>query len=303
MHNGRVIGRHPRRPHLVVVLSALLIAFGSYALGNDLAAPAPAATVRHQSGLTKAHGFDICQSTTPTVLNDWWQSTLYYYVGTYIGGVTGVEECATPNREWFAKVHIVRHEPGVREIGWDFLPIFDGSQAPCTSNVHHFSESAGKAQEEGEIEADRAVAAVENRGFLSPGTIIYLDVESYEYTNATCNNAANAFVNGWVKNLHEGYGVSAGVYSSVAGADWKGFAALANPPNDVWLAEYGTGESVFAVETSHVPASDWPERRFHQYTGGEAETHEGHELLIDHDCASGIVAGWEEGDSLACYAK
>ena len=296
------------RPALLLLTFLLVCA--SYAAGSFSVGTAKGKIPAGTTAVSKGEGFDICQSTTPTALNKWWEKTNYWEVGIYIGGKDGVEACATPNEEWVSAVHVVHHSPGVREIGWDFIPIFDGSQSPCDEGAanHHFSLNPETATEEGGKEADAAVAAAENRGFTKPGTVIYLDLEGYNYLEPTCDKATKQFVNNWVRKVQSVYHDHAGVYSSAEGADWKAFCGgsggIANPPDDAWIAQANYEPSVFAVN-SNVPSNCWvEEQRLHQWSVGEAEEPiGGPALTIDHDCAWGLVAGWEAGAAKACYEK
>jgi hypothetical protein len=296
----------PHRLRIALLFLGFLLAYGAYSAGTFVGGSASGEIVGSDTGVSKALGFDSCGGASAETMEAMWSTTNYYYVGAYIGGVTAIEVgCRTPNRTWFSEVHRT-HPP--KGLGWDFLPVFDGKQAPCSGNTHRFSadptNSYEAARTEAAKEVDAAVASAENRGFTNPGSIIYYDLEAYEWPeNPNCDGAARAYINVWVKRLHEKYGMAAGLYGSTVGSHLKQFWNISNKPNDAWMAEYGVGKSVYAINTENVPKEYWEQRRFHQYQAGATETHNGETITMDRDCAFGIVAGWGgQGEEPACQS-
>lgn len=65
--------------------------------------------------------------------------------------------------------------------------------------------------------------------------MIYYDLEHYDIRNEECNQAARAFINGWVERMNE-LGMIGGVYST--GRPLSQFADLPNPPAVIWAAHW-----------------------------------------------------------------
>jgi len=232
-------------------------------------------------------------------MDDWWANSPYYYYGTYLGGPASA--CNVPGREWYADVHAA-HAP--KGLSWDFLPIWVGKQPPCSTISPRFSGDATnnyqQARTEAANEVDNAVGVATSRGFTSPGTILYYDLEAYDTTNSGCNAAARAYINVWSKRLQETWSDKSGLYGSACGSLVNQFWTVTFAPNDAWLADWNNSPSVYSVACTNKER--WEQRRFHQYRG-ETWVKYGETLLfIDVDCAYGIVAGWGQGDEAICYS-
>ncbi|MEW5830813.1 MAG: glycoside hydrolase domain-containing protein [Chloroflexota bacterium] len=151
--------------------------------------------------------------------------------------------------------------------------------------------------------ADEAVAAVDAAAALGltlpdkTGTVIYYDLESYNVNNAACKEAATAFISGWTDQI-EASGNIAGVYGSTCTSGLDAIAALPNPPEAAWLANwvhyapggyYDPDASVWNV--SCLSSSFWTNRtRLRQYEGSHTEVWGGLGLNIDSNVLDGIVA-------------
>lgn len=299
---------------LFFLFLAVLTALTCYAIGTSYTSPAKGRIVGEKVGLSKAEGFDSCQAYVPNTLQAMWPSTHYAYIGVYIGGITAVKEssCSTPDRKYLSEVH---------SQGWDFLPIFDGKQAPCGEGYDYkFSADPtgafSQARTEAATEADNAVGALQKRGFIAkPGTIVYYDLENFNQEGApNCQGASEAYINNWVRVMKDQYGVTAGLYGSANASHLAQFWGINYPPDDIWIGDgvvYGSGEtpvkSVYKVNSS-VPDDHWPNRRLRQYeleriqsvlVGGQTV-----EIQIDRDCAFGLVAGTGgKKEEPECFAK
>jgi hypothetical protein len=289
--------------------TALLVAYGAYSLGTFTTSPALGEVVGNEHGISRGQGIDSCAAEEKPA-SAWYEAyterTDLSFIGAYLGGITAkVEGCKVEPRAWWSEVH--RAHPGPRSVGWDFLPIWDGKQAPCGpfkegttfSDTLTAGEGYAQARKEAGKEADEAIAAGEARGFTSrPGSIIYYDLEAFQegaLNDPNCLPAAKAYINAWDARIST-YGTAAGLYGSSLGTEIKVFWNLEHKPNDAWIAEYGVPKSVYGINTKNVPKTYWEERRFHQfYTTGEEEKYIGNvRLKYDSDCALGIVAGYAE---------
>jgi len=310
--NSRAIPRYHGR--FAFLFLAVLIASISYAVGTSYTSPAKGRIVGTKVGLSTGEGFDSCTAYVSNTLQAMWPSTHYAYIGVYIGGITALKEssCNTPDRKYLSNVH---------SQGWDFLPIFDGKQAPCGEGYDYkFSadptDAFSQARTEAAVEADNAAGALQKRGFIvKPGTIVYYDLENFNQEGApNCKSATEAFINNWVRVLHEQYGVTAGLYGSANASHLAQFWGIANPPDDIWIGDavmYGSGEtpekSVYKVNSS-IPSTSWPNRRLRQYETERIQTVNvsgtNVQITIDRDCAHGLVAGsGEKKEEPECSAK
>src|SRR5207253_3231095 len=124
---------------------------------------------------------------------------------------------------------------------------------------------------------------------LPGGSPVYLDLEGYSTTNGGCTKAVQAFVSGWVSELHA-RGYVAGVYGSAASTirDVENLGAAT--PDDVWIAHWNGVASVFG--DSYVPDDLWPDhQRIHQFKGGHKETWGGVTINVDDDFVDAAVVG------------
>lgn len=221
-------------------------------------------------------GFDKCAAGTTSQMQAWWTNTPWSYANIYIGG--GNRGCAQANLN-AAWINAIIAQ------GWMLIPTWVGPQAPgssCTS-CGLMSSNTTTARAQGVAEANAASDAASALG-LNPPTIVYYDMERYDPSS---NAAARAFLDGWTAQMHA-RGNRSGVYGapSNASADW---AAIANPPDAVWIAAWNGNTSVFGI--SGLSDSLWTNhQRLHQYQGGHNETWGGVTFNIDSNSADGPVA-------------
>ena len=247
-------------------------------------AKTPAATARATAAASHTGmGFDQCAAPSLASMTAWLQSP-YRSVGIYIGGVN--RACAQPNLtpSWVSQV---------RNLGWGFVPIYVGLQAPCFA--HGGSKiSTSQASQQGAAAAQDAAGNADALG-LGAGSPIYFDLEAYATGNSGCTNAVLAFLSAWASQLHS-LGYLAGAYGSMASL----MTDLSNNYNnssytrqdDVWFAHYNGEQS--ASDSASFPAfkdSYWPKRRLHQYLGGHQQTWGGVTINIDENWNDGQISG------------
>jgi Domain of unknown function (DUF1906) len=245
--------------------------------GTSAAAAAAALTDIRGSGL----GFDAC--TAPSVQNmAAWLASPYRTIGTYLGGDNWACDYGNFTADWVQQV---------AAMGWRFIPIWVGPQAPCTGITGAVTIDPADATAQGQSEAASAVATAQSFGYGS-GTPIYFDMEGYDNSDTACSQAVLSFLDGWTEGLHAA-GYLSGVYSSAG----SGMVDLASEygqpgyasPDDVWIADWNGSPQ---LTDPYVPDADWADnQRLHQYYGGHNETWGGITLNIDNDSIGGDVAG------------
>ena len=222
-------------------------------------------------------GFDACTAPAQNLMTTWLSASPYRAVGIYTSGVNRF--CTQPQltASWVS---------AQQTAGWHLLPIHMGLQPYCTTSNKEFRFTAANAASSGRAAADEAVAAARAVG-LAVGTAIFLDVEAYSTTDATCRTAVLTYQSAWTARLHD-LGFLSGFYSSLASGVADQVAAYPSPswvrPDYLWFARY---DSVATVSNPAIPESYWPHRRIKQYqsptqTGG-AETWGGLSLSVDRN--------------------
>src|SRR5215472_8796708 len=84
------------------------------------------------SSISQFPGIDTCDAPSVAQMQAFWSGTPYWNIGIYIGG--SMRACAQANltSSWLQQV-------GPTGIGWHFMPLWVGPQAPCTSFSDRFS--------------------------------------------------------------------------------------------------------------------------------------------------------------------
>lgn len=226
------------------------------------------------------YGFDTCHAPPLQALTAW-SASPYRAVGIYIGGVNRACGDGNLSATWVS---------GAVGQGWSLLPLYVGLQAPCVSQagLARIAASTVTAATQGVAAADDAATRAAAFG-LPAGGPIYFDMEGYSTTNAACTRSVQAFVTGWVGEVHA-KGYVAGVYGSAA-STIRDVAALGPAtPDDAWIANWNGVASVFG--DPYVADSFWPDhQRIHQFKGGHAETWGGVKIDVDSDFVDGAVVG------------
>ena len=237
------------------------------------------------SGASKAsafegYAFDACNAPKLDTLNAWLASP-YRALGIYVGGAN--RACSNPQLSptWTA---------GAVATGWNLIPLYVGLQAPCIGRSDVAKISPTLAASQGTAAADDA-ANDSNALGLPPGSPIYFDMEGYSVNNPACSQVVQAFVSGWVNELHA-LGDLAGVYGSAGSTirDLQALAATGSSPDDVWIADWNGNESVFG--NPYVSDTLWTNhQRIHQYRGAHHETWNGATIDIDSSYVDAAVVG------------
>jgi hypothetical protein len=240
----------------------------------DMASPANAVAPTTFTG----YGFDTCSAPSLTQI-DAWGSSPYRAVGVYVGGVN--RGCDQPNLtpSWVTAVH---------SRGWHLIPTYVGLQAPCSKFIRRIDPAT--AAQQGAAAAADAVAQMSALG-MGAGSPVYLDMESWDNTNAACSTATMTFTDAWTVGLHNA-GYVSGFYSSaktgvVALVDAVQHRAGFHAPDAVWFARWD-GE----VKTTDpvLPSTLWTtHQRIKQYLGPHDETYGGRRINIDSDYVNGPV--------------
>ncbi|MFJ9777307.1 glycoside hydrolase domain-containing protein [Kitasatospora sp. NPDC101157] len=226
--------------------------------------------------------FDTCTAPPQATMDVWRGSSPYGAAAVYIGGRN--RGCAQPQLTagWVKSV---------TASGWRLIPLYVGAQAPCQLGASPYRIDASNAAPQGASDGKDAVAKATALG-MQPGSTLYLDVEAYDASDATCNQAVLAYVQGFTRSLHQaGYKSGLYGYASSSAAALAKAAEQATPdlPDAVWYAKYDGA----ADTTSSFPFSPglWSgHRRGHQYQVNQKETYGGATLAVDRDAWDGPVA-------------
>jgi hypothetical protein len=206
-------------------------------------------------------GFDTCTAPSVATMTDWLASP-YRVAATYLGGSNWACDYGNFDASWVQQV---------AAEGWEFLPLWVGPQAPCTTLSGVTTIDPTQAAAQGQQEATSAITAAQSFGYGS-GTPLYFDLESYNTSNSSCSQAVLAFLGGWTQGLHAA-GYLSGVYSSAATgiSDLVGQYGTTYPsPDAIWIAHWNTHP---VLTDTYVPAADWANhQRVRQYGGSHEET-------------------------------
>lgn len=232
-------------------------------------------------------GFDQCEITNLDNLQNWWNNSPYKTLNLYIGG--SLRGCT--NHALNAS-----YVNQMRQQGWAFSPTWVGPQAPCTSFSDRIDSNVTVAYNEGVNQADLAVTQLV--ALALSNSVVYYDMEGYG-TDQACRNAVNAFVNGWVHELHT-LGYVAGIYAStMCNTGLSDYINISYPPDVIWPARWyhNPGEGSYDPSASVwdlgscVPTTAWNNhQRIRQYGGDNNETWGSVTLNIDENVMDGVVA-------------
>ena len=246
--------------------------------------PSPAVTGAPIAVATwfSGNAFDTCSAPSLSQMSAWRTNSPYRALGIYVGGVN--RGCGQPNLTagWVATV---------TQQGWSLLPLYVGLQAPCTPFNNVISTSTSTAAQQGAAAATDAVTQMAALG-LGAESPVYLDMESWDQTDATCTAAVMAFVGAWTQQLHRS-GYLSGFYSSAG----TGVAALVtkrqtdpsfHAPDVLWFARWD--DNAILTDPA-VPTTLWADhQRVKQYEGGHDEKYGGVTINIDSDVVDAPVA-------------
>ncbi len=275
--------RRPATVATVGVAAASVIAGGLATWA--LAKPATAVMYPEGASATRFIGlaFDTCAAPKREVMQAWKQSSPYGAIGIYISG--GNRACG--QRElglgWIRDVSA---------MGWKFLPLDVGLQAPCADRTKHpMSRDLETAYQQGRKAAGGALKAAASLG-LQPGTALYSDIESFSSRDEGCADAVRSYLSGWTFRLHRN-GYLSGVYGNLQSAV-RTFSASHGAedffrPDVVWNAQWD-GETEL-TGWAGVPDQHWASgQRIKQYLGDHNESYGGYRLNIDSNAIDAPVA-------------
>ncbi|MFF4181647.1 DUF1906 domain-containing protein [Streptomyces sp. NPDC001691] len=226
--------------------------------------------------------FDTCNTPSLAAMRGW-RSSPYRAVGIYYAGRG--RHCAVQrnlNRSWVTQVH---------EMGWQVLPVFVGSQAPCVYAENKKGVRIGnQPAKQGASEGGQAVQAARALGILT-GSALYLDLEAYNVGNASCARTTLEFVRAWNREVR-GRGYLPGFYSSAGSGvrqmEQARLAGVRDLPAAIWFARWHTGPALY--QEAALRKDGWQHMRIHQYAGDTAESHGGYRLVVDRNQVDAPVA-------------
>jgi hypothetical protein len=211
------------------------------------------------------HAFDTCAAPSLSAMKAW-HTGFYGAAAVYVGGVKSVSA-----------------------VGWKLIPIYVGAQPPCQSGSNPEKLTTTTAASLGRTDADDAVAKASALG-MKAGSPVFLDMEPYDITNTSCNNAVLTYVRAFDKELRAKtyrsgfYGFTSSSAKAIATA-----ADTTDLPGNLWYALW---------DKQYTTTSDWPwastrftgHSRGHQYLVNSKETRNGYTITVDRDAWDGPVA-------------
>ena len=275
-----------RRPAAVATVGVAVASVIAGGLGTwALAKPATAVMYPEGASATRFIGlaFDTCAAPKREVMQAWKQSSPYGAIGIYISGDNRACRQRELSAGWIRDVSA---------MGWKFLPLDVGLQAPCADRTKHpMSRDLQKAYQQGRKAAGDALKAAASLG-LQPGSALYSDIESFSSADEGCANAVRSYLSGWTFRLHRN-GYLSGVYGNLHSAVRKLSASHGAQnffrPDVVWNAQWD-GKTGLTGWTG-VPDRHWASgQRVKQYLGDHHESYGGYRLNIDSNAADAPVA-------------
>ncbi|MGW2249321.1 DUF1906 domain-containing protein [Kitasatospora sp. NPDC001660] len=288
--------RYLRPTAIVAAALVFLLAIDGTAVSAGATAPAAVAVPRiralrlpDREGPPEARdgysgpAFDACTAPSLSVMQEWWDHSAYGALGIYTSGSQRACAQTRLTADWVSQA---------RAMGWRFLPVHVGLQAPCSAlNAKPMRIDPGQAVEQGRSEAAEAVRGLQTLGF-DKGSPVYLDIEAYPMSDPGCGQTVVNFALGWTQGLHDA-GFRSGFYSSLesgiadlAAAAWAGSSPL---PDAVWYGRWDGHADTAAP--APLGGDLWVyHQRVHQYNGNVKETYGGATLSIDRDYVDGPTA-------------
>lgn len=217
--------------------------------------------------------FDTCTAPSLAAMKAWKSGQFYGGAAVYIGGKN--RGCAQPQLTpaWVKSVDA---------DGWKLVPLYVGAQPPCQTSRNPERFTADDAASVGAANGADAVAKASALG-MRTGSALYLDMEPFDLSDASCLNAVLTYVRSWdqavrVKGYWAGmYGFTSSSAAAVATAEDR-----RNLPDILWYALW---------DKDKTTTRDWPwnpnlytdHRRAHQYWVNSTETWGGVTLTVDRN--------------------
>lgn len=250
-----------------------------------LAKPATAVMYPEGASATRFIGlaFDTCDAPKREVMRAWKQSSPYGAIGIYISGDNRACRQKELGSGWIRDVSA---------MGWKFIPLDVGLQAPCADRTRHpMSRDPEAAYQQGRKAAGGALRAAAAHG-IQPGSALYSDIESFNSRDEGCANAVRSYLSGWTFRLHRN-GYLAGVYGNLQSAvrtlseshGTQNFMRV----DAVWNADWDGDTRL--TDWPGVPDQQWATgQRIKQYLGDHFESYGGYRLNIDSNAVDAPVA-------------
>ncbi|WP_416986034.1 glycoside hydrolase domain-containing protein [Streptomyces sp. T028] len=223
--------------------------------------------------------FDTCTAPSLKAMKAW-HTGFYGAAAVYVGGKN--RGCNQPNltASWVKSVD---------SLGWKLIPIYVGAQPPCQKSANPERLTASTAASLGASDAKDAVARASALR-MKAGSPIYLDMEPYDITDKSCNDAVLTYVRSFTKTLRAKtyragyYGFSSSSAKAIATATNK-----KDLPGNLWYALW---------DKKNTTTSDWPwgsqqftgHSRGHQYMVNSKEKRGGYTITVDRNAWDAPVA-------------
>lgn len=263
-------------------------------LAGSLAAPPATAAGKVTPGSFTGFAFDTCDTPDSATMDVWRETSPFWGVGVYMGGVATTCDNANLTSTWVTRQ---------ANRGWRILPLWVGPQAEC-STVGYAADIDARpangyaaAADQGRANANQAARRAKALG-IRPGSTLWYDIEDFGLSDIDCRRSTLTFLSAWTKRLRA-LDYTSGVYSNVSAAIHAlDFADAVSPgsyalPDQIWYA-WGNGRADTYIAEKWVRDGNWaPRKRVHQYALDTTVEHGGIEMKIDHnfmDVGRGSVA-------------
>lgn len=248
--------------------------------GVVMAQTSMAATTWPAQKTFTGRAFDTCAAPSLPAMKAWKADGYYGGAAVYVGGKN--RGCAQANltASWVKSVDA---------SGWKLIPIYVGAQPPCQTGTSKEKITASTAAALGTADGKDAVAKAAALG-MKAGSPVFLDMESYDVTNTSCNSAVLTYVRSFSATLRAKT-YRAGYYG-FATSSAKAVATAANRtdlPGNLWYAQWD-GKASTTTDWPWAPTLYTGHSRGHQYTANSKETRKGYTLTVDRDAWDGPVA-------------
>jgi hypothetical protein len=279
-------GAHPETVRAVLASATRV---STFSLPSVSPAPAPAGvtdnidygkvtTGTHYAGI----GFDTCATPSSGAMKSWLVSP-FRSIGVYIGGRNRACLWGNLSPTWVGTV---------AKMGWRLQPIYVGLQPSCVNQggLAAISRNATTALAQGRAEGADAVAKGRGLG-LYPGSALYSDIESYNTGDSTCVASVMAYLDGFVRALHDqGYlaGVYSSAYSAIMNLSQRYESTTQARPDVVWTARW---DGVATTSEKVLEFGKWMyQARAKQYRGDHTDVYGGVSIRVDSNYLDTMVA-------------
>ena len=131
---------------------------------------------------------------------------------------------------------------------------------------------------------------------LYPGSTLYSDIEGYNTYDQTCVASTMAYLNGFVRALHNrGYlaGVYSSAYSAIQNLAQRYESSTQARPDVVWTARW---DGVATTDEKVLRSDQWAyQARAKQYRGDHTDVYGGVRIRIDSNWLDAMVASASYG--------